>query len=341
MLKTKNTNNNSENITGRLPAFPAYTDLMANLYLTHKCRRGCPFCFARKVVKEADNKDEILTLEEIERFLDHYEGQLPIVGILGGEPFQYPDLIKVIEIVRKRGIRAKIFTSATDPLPEGMEDLDISKGDLVFVVNVADRSTYNDRQFANLEHFFDKFHTIASLSYTIFDIEHDDPSMFFDMIDRYGLVRNIRTGIALPIYKGGNQFIKLDEYKNAGEYLVECVEKAAKRNIVMSLDCGFQACMFNDAQIGRLLKHGTTIGFMCGSALDIGPGLQAWNCFPLFQLGRVDAMDAKTIDELNCKLNAKLAETLGDAPGVLEECATCELRANGLCEGGCKSFKSF
>lgn len=313
---------------------------MANLYLTHKCRRGCPFCFARKVLRAAEDKSEILTLEEIERFITHYEGEFPELGLLGGEPFQYPYLVEAIELLRKHNIRIKIFTSATDPLPAGMEDLDISRGDIIFVVNVGDRNTYNDEQYANLERFFDKFHSVSSLSYTIFDLENDNPEMLFDMIDKYGLVRGIRTGIALPIYKGGNQYIKLEDYKRAGEYLVKCAERAAKRHIAMGLDCGFQACMFTDEQIGRLLRCGTHLLFECGAALDVGPGLQAWNCFPLFQLGRVDAMDAKDLKELTCKLEKKLSETLGDAPGIFEECADCDTRKRGLCHGGCKSFSS-
>lgn len=313
---------------------------MANLYLTHKCKRGCPFCFARKVLKEADDVNEILTLEDIERFLNHYKGQIEMVGLLGGEPFQYPDLVKVIELLRRHNVAAKIFTSATDPIPEGLENVDITRGDVFFVVNVGDRSSYNDRQFANLENFFEKFHSVASLSYTIFDLEKDNPDNLFDMIDHYGLVRNIRTGIALPIYKGGNQYIKLEDYRRAGEYFVKCVRRAAERHIIMSMDCGFQACMFNDAQIGTLLKYGTNIEFMCGSAIDIGPGLKAWNCFPLFQLGRVNALDACNMEELGKLLDLKLQETLGDAPGIFVECGDCDLMKNKRCEGGCKSFKS-
>jgi len=314
---------------------------MANLYLTHKCKRVCPFCFARKVLKAADDVNEVLTLEEIETFLNHFcASRLDQLGLLGGEPFQYPQLLEAILLLNKHHVHAKIFTSATDPLPEGLEDYDITCGNINFIVNVGDRSTYNDRQFANLEHFFDKFHMVSSLSYTVFDLEKDNPVFLFDMIDRYQLVRNIRTGIALPIYKGGNQYIKLEDYKKAGEYFVRCAEQAGKRRITMSMDCGFQACMFNDAQIGHLTRLGSDINFMCGAALDIGPGLQAWNCFPLFQLGRVNALDACSLEELSIMLKKKLEESLGCQPGVLPECKYCDLFKRRLCEGGCKSFKS-
>lgn len=313
---------------------------MANLYLTHKCRRGCPFCFARKVLKAAHNVEEKLTLDEIERFVTHYEGQIDSLGLLGGEPFLYPDLVKAIELLKRHHIHSKIFTSATDPLPEGLAEFDITQGDINFIVNVGSRDTYTDEKFANLERFFEKFHSISALSYTIFDLDNDNPEFLFDMIDHYGLVRNIRTGIALPIYRGGNSYISLDDYKRAAEYFCACAEKAAKRRITLAMDCGFQACMFTDSQLGRLFRLGTNLGFMCGAALDIGPGLKVWNCFPLFQLGCVDALGSKTLEELKQNLQNRLEEELGSARGVRPECVACELYDRKLCEGGCKSFKS-
>ncbi len=313
---------------------------MANLYLTHKCRRGCPFCFARKVLKATDNVNEVLTLNEIEQFLHHFEDQIDSIGLLGGEPFLYPHLIETIHLLERHHIHAKIFTSATDPLPEGFDELDISRGNINFIVNVGDRKTYNEKQFEHLETFFERFHSVSALSYTIFDIEKDNPQFLFDMIDHYKLVRNIRTGIALPIYKGGNSYIALDDYKKAGVYFCQCAEEAAKRHITLSMDCGFQACMFDDTQIGRLIRLGANIGFMCGAALDIGPGLMAWNCFPLFQLGRVYALDAGSLNELKNMLKLKLEENIGKQAGVFEACEQCDLYRRELCEGGCKSFKS-
>lgn len=311
---------------------------MANLYLTHRCNRGCPFCFARKVLAQRKDREEILTIEEITKLLDHYHNKFQAIGLLGGEPFLYPHLAEVVKLLQERGIPCKIFTSATNPIPKEMEELQ-SFDRLSFVVNVGERNTYKEEQFRNLEHFFDKFHEISSLSFTIFDL-NADPTFLFDMIDKYGLVRGIRTGIALPIYQGGNKYIELDEYKKAGEYFIKCVDQAAARQITMHMDCGFQACMFDDAQRGHLLRQGTQMGFMCGAAIDIGPGLQAWNCFPLFQLGYVNALDADNEEDLTKLLQAQVAKEIGDSCGVRPECPTCEFMLHGRCEGGCRSFKS-
>ena len=311
---------------------------MANLYLTHRCNRGCPFCFARKVLAQRKDREEILTIEEITKLLDHYHNKFQAIGLLGGEPFLYPHLAEVIKMLQERRIPCKIFTSATNPMPKGLEELESFEG-LNFVVNVGERDTYKEEQFRNLEHFFDKFHEISTLSFTIFDL-NADPTFLFDMIDKYALARGIRTGIALPIYQGGNKYIELDEYKKAGEYFIKCVDQAAARQITMHMDCGFQACMFDDAQRGHLLRQGTQMGFMCGAAIDIGPGLQAWNCFPLFQLGYVNALDADNEEDLTKLLQAQVAKEIGDSCGVRPECPTCEFMLNGQCQGGCRSFKS-
>ncbi len=315
---------------------------MANLYLTHKCRRGCPFCFARKVLKEAGNNiDELLTVDEIAQLLSHFKGQFDVLGLLGGEPFLYPHLKEVIDMLWAERIAIKIFTSATDPLPEALEQIDLQQaiGRMNFVVNVGTRDTYSDSKFENLERFFNKFAPISTLSFTIFDL-NADPTYLFDMIDKYNLARNIRVGIALPIYNGGNSYIALEDYRKAGKYFVDTALKAAERQISLSMDCGFIACMFTTEQIGLLERIGSDILFCCGAALDIGPGLKAWNCFPLFQLGCVNALEAKDIPELKMLLHKSNEKILGENSNISPLCMDCDMKRKELCQGGCRSFKS-
>lgn len=315
---------------------------MANLYLTHRCERGCPFCFARKVLKEAGNNlDEILTIKEIEKFIEQYGKTIDGLGILGGEPFLYPHFKELIELLFKKDIFAKVFTSATNPMPKVLEELSIedAKNKMCFVVNIGARNTYSDQKFYNLEHFFEHYAELSSLSLTIFDLKSDS-TYLLDVIDKYKLNRNIRVGIALPILNGGNQYIPLNSYKQAGGYFVNFAEIAARRQISLSMDCGFIACMFSTEQIGRLYRLGTAINFRCEAACDIGPGLQAWNCFPLFQIGRVDALQKDDITDLMKMLIESTDKYLGHSCGILPECKDCDLMRKKLCYGGCKSFKS-
>lgn len=314
---------------------------MANLYLTHKCNRGCPFCFAREVLKESDRLDEILTIDEISQFLDHYGKEIDAVGLLGGEPFLYTHFEELFKLLQNRNIFAKIFTSGTNPLPaplDGMTFKDVL-GTLSFVVNVGTKDTYNERQFANLENLLTRFGPLCSLSFTIFDLSAS-PTYLFDLIDQYHLNRNIRVGIALPIHNGGNSYIKKENYKEAGDYFIQTVKMAAERQISLSMDCGFTACMFTTEQIGAMLSRGTEINFVCGAAMDIGPRLQAWNCFPLFQLGKLDALAYDDLEKLRAALIEHTDSQLNNTPGIFDKCANCDMRLRRFCAGGCKSFKS-
>lgn len=316
-----------------------------NLYLTHRCNRGCPFCFARKVLQDAGNNlDEIMSISEVKTLLDHFpeiENSIRNIGLLGGEPFLYPYLDELLNLLSERGVSAKVFTSATNTMPDILKEMSIDNavGKINFVVNVGTRDTYSEKQYQNLDVFLRHYAPLASLSFTIFNLQ-TNPTYLFDLIDGYGLCRNIRVGIALPILYGGNQYIALNDYKKAGSYLVDVAKQAAIRGITLSMDCGFIACMFTDQQIGELLRLGTGVHFLCGAAIDIGPRLEAWNCFPLFQTGRVDALRTDNLSKLEQMLKSATATHTGSSCGILPECTECRLMQRGLCEGGCLSFKS-
>ena len=314
---------------------------MANLYLTHKCNRGCPFCFARKVLKEGGgNIDEILTIEEVKTLINQFPNQFREFGILGGEPFLYPHLGELLELLWQNNIMPKIFTSATNPMPESIRNIDLLKIPVSFIVNIGTRDTYSDEKYNNLVQFFSKFNIVSSLSYTILDL-NADTTFLFDVIDQFKLLtRSIRVGVALPIYKGGNQYVAKEQYKQLADFFVEFAQKAYDRSVLLGMDCGFVACMFTPTQIGALQRCGVNFSFVCGAAIDIGAKLKAWNCFPLFQLHRENVLEAKNVGELIHKFNTKMNEYFNNQIGIFEECRDCKYFKRRVCEGGCKSFKS-
>ena len=312
---------------------------MANLYLTHKCNRGCAFCFARKVLSESGaDVNELLSISDIEKLIEHFRGQLPELGILGGEPFLYPYFGELMELLKKNMIIPKIFTSATDPMPKYLEEMDFRTSPVGFIVNVNVRESYSDAKYENLMKFFDKFHAVASLSYTILDLDAD-VSFLFDLIIKHNLARSIRTGVALPIYKGGNKFVERDDYKRFGDFYEKFARRAASEQVVLGMDCGFTPCMFTPKQVGALQRCGVIMAFCCGAALDIGPGLQSWNCFPLFRLHRENILNYDTVEHAKRAFEAKM-DSYFDKVGIFDDCDSCKYFKNGFCNGGCKSYKS-
>ncbi len=312
-----------------------------NLYLTHKCNRGCAFCFARKIVSDGGvDVNEILTIEDIDKLLRHYQKDLNVVGVLGGEPFLYPHFGELLKLLDKYKVIPKVFTSATNPMPQALRELDLDTSPIQFIVNVGKRDSYNDAGYGNLMEFFEKFHSRVALSYTVLNID-DDYTFLFELIDEHNLLRAIRTGVALPIYKGGNQFVKKEDYKNFGEFFVKYAKDAAKRKIVVGMDCGFVPCMFDVKQIGTLQRCGVQPSFCCGAAVDVGPRLETWNCFPLFRLSHVNALNYLNLRELTKALVSKIDRELDEKQGIFDQCKSCDYFKEKLCYGGCKSFKSF
>jgi radical SAM protein with 4Fe4S-binding SPASM domain len=284
--------------------------------------------------------DEILTIKEVKALIDHFPNQFREFGILGGEPFLYPHLSELLELLWQNNIMPKIFTSATNPIPESIRDIDVLKTHVNFIVNIGTRDTYSDEKYNNLVQFFSKFNIVSSLSYTILDL-NADTTFLFDIIDQFKLLtRSIRVGVALPIYKGGNQYVLKEQYKQLADFFVKFAQEAYDRSVLLGMDCGFVACVFTPTQIGTLQRCGVNFSFACGAALDIGPNLMAWNCFPLFQLHRENVLEVQNVGELINKFNTKMNEYFNNQVGIFEECDDCKYLKRKVCEGGCKSFKS-
>jgi radical SAM protein with 4Fe4S-binding SPASM domain len=279
-------------------------------------------------------------VEEVKTLINHFPNQFHEFGILGGEPFLYPHLGELLELLWQNNIRPKIFTSATNPMPASIRNIDALNMPVKFIVNVDTRDTYSDGKYEHLVQFFSKFNAVSSLSYTILDL-NADTTFLFDLIDRFKLLtRSIRVGVALPIYKGGNQYVAKEQYEQLAAFFVQFARDALARNVLLGMDCGFVACMFTPTQIGTLQRCGVNFSFMCGAAIDIGPKLKAWNCFPLFQLHHENVLESKDVGELVQKFNAKTDEYFNHTTGIFEECGDCKYYRRRVCEGGCKSFKS-
>jgi len=89
-----------------------------SLFLTYKCNLKCAMCgqwgvngafreFNGEVVRQH------LSLGEIQNLIDDIRRYNPNITLFGGEPMLYPDWLKVVEIVKKAGLRCNIVTNGT------------------------------------------------------------------------------------------------------------------------------------------------------------------------------------------------------------------------------------
>ena len=83
---------------------------MANLLLTEKCVRSCPYCFAQQHMEGAE--DTQMDWEDLVYVADLHEasGQHAI-ALLGGEPTLHPQITEFSLYLLERGFHVNIFTS--------------------------------------------------------------------------------------------------------------------------------------------------------------------------------------------------------------------------------------
>ena len=106
--------------------------------------------------------------------------------------------------------------------------------------------------------------------------------------------------------------------------------------IAPGFDCGMPMCIFNEKQLGILYKVcNRNLQFGCGPAVDIGPDMMVWSCFPLSDFNKKSLYDFNSIQDIvkfYQKLHNKIRIEIG---GIFEECDDCQYRDKELCLGGC------
>ncbi|MDR0206325.1 MAG: hypothetical protein LBI45_03590 [Bacteroidales bacterium] len=98
-------------------------------------------------------------------------------------------------------------------------------------------------------------------------------------------------------------------------------------------------CIFTNEDLGRLFKlNRGRVLFSCSPAIDIGPDLQVWACFPLSSYERKSLYDFNNVNDIRKYFaESKTSATLSfqSQLGVFEECSTCVHFEKKLCSGGC------
>jgi radical SAM protein with 4Fe4S-binding SPASM domain len=188
-----------------------------------------------------------------------------------------------------------------------------------------------------LELFLGEFGKYVSPGFNIYENDFDI-GFFVDLINRFGLVRTLRLGMAHPIYKKDNSYIAARDMAGVLRRIASFYPVFSKLNIFVGLDCGFPLCGLSDSELGVMHKFSKgSLKFRCEPILDIGPDMTVWPCFPLSSVRVRKVYDFNSIREMGEYYRKFHGEVAAEAGGIFQECDDCSQRANGLCSGGCKA----
>ncbi len=312
---------------------------MANVLLTSKCVRSCPYCFAKKEMDEK-SPDDILSWENLLYLADFFSiSDEKFVSLLGGEPTLHPQFTDIVLYLIERGMKVNIFTSGimSDKKLEEMKKYltKISPEQLSFVCNVN-----NPEQTPAPIEEQEKLHKFLSLmgpwTEPGFNIYRTDFKLdfIFDLLTRYGMRHGLRLGIASPVPGYDNIFIHPDDIKKVVDKLYSYREMFEQFQLGPGLDCGFPLCSFNDEQLGWIFRITGHIEFGCGPALDITPDLEIYSCFPMSGYHRRSIFEFDNMGQISEYYNNLHQQIRNEISGIYDECQDCVSLKTMRCAGG-------
>lgn len=317
---------------------------MPNLLLTRRCVRQCPYCFAQDYMSESGQ--DVLRWEDYIYVLDFFErSRISVLSLMGGEPTLHPDFILMAQYALRRGFKLRLFTSGilSNEVRHSLVQL-IGRYDqddaIHLIVNVNEPTLTSEAHRAAQAALLEVCPTRISISFNLYRVNFD-LGFVFDLIERYGLIRKLRLGLAHPIALAAqpNTFISPSNYREVTRNLDRCLPLFETQQITPEFDCGFPICAFADEQLGRLVKLGASFNWICGPIVDIGPTLDVWPCFPLAQLGSQSLYDFDNFVELRQHFAAAIARQLDAQRKIYPECDGCAAPTRKLCGGGCVAYQ--
>jgi MoaA/NifB/PqqE/SkfB family radical SAM enzyme len=310
---------------------------LANLLITNHCPRQCTFCFARTKIGTDGNRQTTrqMTLDQIRMIMDFLErSDDKNLRLLGGEPTTHPRLKEIVTEAMDRGFDVHLFSNCMMSKSTADFLATHSPKRLSILANVSPQARDTRKQKEQVAYALQKLGPRVQLGITLTspDFEY---AFLIDTIDKYGLKRHIRIGIAQPIVGTANEYLAPSEYRQTGRQITKMVQVCFEHDILIRFDCGLTLCMFSEEEIGILGKRSEGFKAVCRPIIDIGPNLDIWHCFPLSEV-----LNTRLEKFTSRKQAHRFYEAL-TMPyrtfGCLPECLECGYLRRGQCTGGCLS----
>jgi len=312
---------------------------MANILLTNRCVRSCPYCFAGRQMAEAE-ADTHLSWENAVYLADFLEktGERRL-SLLGGEPSLHPEFVAITAYFAARGFNVTVFTSGImssaklGELAASVALLPRERVQFVCNINNPEQTPESAGETERLHAFLKAMGPWTQAGFNIYRTDYDI-GFLFDLVERYWMRRRLRLGIAHPIPGAGNLSIAVDDIGKVIARLEVWRDRFESARLKPSFDCGFALCKIGDEQLGWLTRLAGRMEFKCSPAVDITPDMQVYCCFPLAGLARKSVFDFDSYRQLVNHYRDLQHRLRAEIPGIFPECGDCPHHAEGTCSAG-------
>lgn len=311
---------------------------MANILLTSLCNRACPYCFAATEMTASSAR--FMNWENLVYIVDFFEASHHRnVSLLGGEPTIHPQFVDFVLYLLERNFDVTVFTNGVlssarlAQFKAYLAQAPIERLNLVCNLNDPEQTPAPEKEARRVRDFLSLMGPWTTAGFNIYRTDFT-LEFLFDSINRFGLKRNIRLGLAQPIPGQKNAYIRPDQMRAVVQRLYSYREQLDTLRIKPGLDCGFPICRFTDEELGWLHRTGAQSQFACGPAFDISTDMSVYFCFPLSNYRRKSLFEFNSVEDVDADFRATRDSIKGEIPGIFEECDGCRHQADEMCAGG-------
>lgn len=300
---------------------------MANISLTTACNRSCAYCFARISPARRD-----MRAADFRRVLDLLRRSgTAEARFVGGEPTLHPEFPSFAAEAAGQGFFVRVFSNGLMP-EAALAVLASLPADRCGVLVNVPCPAQADATAPWLARTLQALGPRAGVGVNIYR-----PALplgaVLELVDRHGLSRHVRLGLAQPCLGSDNAFLAPRHYAAVGRDIVELARLARTRGVRLSFDCGFVPCMFPPELWDLVEGAEKEVGMQCGPIPDILPDLSAIHCYALAGWEQRPISGADTIGEITAAYRDRFASAR--SMGVFRACGACPWRKQDRCNGGC------
>ncbi len=312
---------------------------MANILLTAPLNPTCPSGLSGNEASGASG-GRSLSWENLIYIADFLRSSgRQQVSLVAGEPTMHPQVVDFILYLLDRGFEVTLVTHGSLS-PSRLEEFrrhltEIPRERLQVVCHFPDpdQTPMSPQDSQRLHRFLAVMGPWTQAHFTIqrWDFNLD---FLFEHINRFGLKRQVRLGLAHPVLGGKAGFIPAEDMRRVVERLYSYRRRFESYRVRPDLDCGFPLCQFSDAELGWLDRRRGCGPGGCGPALDIWPDMSVYHCFALATSQSKSLFEFDSLEQLEGDFARWHEEIRAASAGIYEACDGCLSREDGGCRGG-------
>jgi hypothetical protein len=312
---------------------------MANILLTSPCNPSRPHGGAGNEMPSPMG-DRLLSWENLIYLADFLlaSGQRQ-VSLGGGEPTRHPECVDFILYLLDRGFDVTLFThgglspSRIEEFRRHLTETPVERLQVVCHLRDPVLSPVSPHDTQRIHSFLAVMGPWTQVGFTIQRVDFT-LGFLFDHINRFGLQRQLRLGLAHPVPGSQAGFVPAGDIRRVVERLYTYRQLFETHRVRPDLDCGFPLCRFSDAELGWLHRLRSHAPGGCSPAPEISPDMSVYHCLALASYHRKSLFEFDSLEQLDGHFSRWHEEITAEIAGIYEDCDDCRSREDGGCRGG-------